>query len=212
MLRFITTAHYICYILVIPSLLKEAYLSFLWYIPVYFFGGGKLCNCEKRSGPNFERKVFPSQTKLNGKTFRVPVVNLCCEHNTWTISEGTTPTNNKRMARHGTAPFACSSGPERSIWSPKDGNPCKSRQLQTRQTLDWHSCIFVQVKELANLFYFSEYSVFLKYCILNDILMLQRVLSYILRYMHIGNLLKKNRTYPAHIFVKGISSELLYFF
>lgn len=42
--------------------------------------------------------------------------------------------------------------------------------------------------------------------------MLQRVLSYILRYMHIGNLLKKNRTYPAHIFVKGISSELLYFF
>lgn len=49
----------------------------------------------------------------------------------------------------------------------------------------------VQVKEFANLFYFSVYSVFLKYCILNDILMLQRVLSYILRYMHIGNLLKK---------------------
>lgn len=210
MLRFITTAHYICYILVIPSLLKEAYLSFLWYIPVYFFFLENCAIVKKDQDQTLKEKCFLH--RQNGKTFRVPVVNLCCEHNTWTISEGTTPTNNKRMARHGTAPFACSSGPERSIWSPKDGNPCKSRQLQTRQTLDWHSCIFVQVKELANLFYFSEYSVFLKYCILNDILMLQRVLSYILRYMHIGNLLKKNRTYPAHIFVKGISSELLYFF
>lgn len=75
-----------------------------------------------------------------------------CEHNTWTISESTTPTNNKRMVRHGTAPFVCSSRPKRSIWSPKDGIPCKSRQLQIRQILDWHSCIFVQVKESASLF------------------------------------------------------------
>lgn len=96
------------------------------------------------------------RTKLSKKSvfFTDKILRLSdkCEHNTWTISEGTTPTNNKRMVRHGTAPFACSSKPERSIWSPKDGIPCKSRQLQTRQILDWHSCIFVQVKESASLF------------------------------------------------------------
>lgn len=194
------------------SFFVERSISFIFviYTSIFFFFLENCAIVKKDQDQTLKEKCFLH--RQNGKTFRVPVVNLCCEHNTWTISEGTTPTNNKRMARHGTAPFACSSGPERSIWSPKHGNPCKSRQLQTRQTLDWHSCIFVQVKEFANLFYFSVYSVFLKYCILNDILMLQRVLSYILRYMHIGNLLKKNRTYPAHIFVKGISSELLYFF
>lgn len=153
MLRFITTAHYICYILVIPSLLKEAYLSFLWYIPVYFFFLENCAIVKKDQDQTLKEKCFLH--RQNGKTFRVPVVNLCCEHNTWTISEGTTPTNNKRMARHGTAPFACSSGPERSIWSPKDGNPCKSRQLQTRQTLDWHSCILYKLRNLQICFIFQ---------------------------------------------------------
>lgn len=196
------------------SFFVERSISFIFviYTSIFFFFWKIVQLWKKIRTKLWKKSVSFTDKMVRLSETRVPVVNLCCEHNTWTISEGTTPTNNKRMARHGTAPFACSSGPERSIWSPKHGNPCKSRQLQTRQTLDWHSCIFVQVKELANLFYFSVYSVFLKYCVLNDILMLQRVLSYILRYMHIGNLLKKNRTYPAHIFVKGISSELLYFF
>lgn len=132
LLVYITTPHYLlCSIHVIHSL-------------IFIFLLKNCANVKKIRTKLSKKSVFftDGMLRLSDK----------CEHNTWTISEGTTPTNNKRMVRHGTAPFACSSRPERSIWSPKDGIPCKSRQLQTRQILDWHSCIFVQVKESASMF------------------------------------------------------------
>lgn len=119
----------------INSFLVERSISFIFVIhTVIFFCWKNYAIVKKDQDQTLKEKCFLHGQ--NAKTSRVPVVNLCCEHNTWTISEGTTPTNNKRMARHDTTPFACSSGLERSIWSPKDGIPCKSRQLQTRQTLD----------------------------------------------------------------------------